>query len=121
MHDKTSCGLYRDSIVVTIALVCMTRPAAGLYRDSIVVTIALVCMTRRAAGLYRDSIVVTIALVCMTRPAAVLFLCCLYEAQGELLQSPRSSMSGSHCVKVLCSSFSEVHISATTHQTAFIF
>ena len=34
-------GLHRGSMAVTIALVCMTRPAAGLYRDSMVVTIAL--------------------------------------------------------------------------------
>ena len=50
------------------------------------------------------------------------FLACLYEVQGELLQSPRSSVSAftSHCIEVLCSSFSKVHILTTTHQKAYI-
>ena len=55
----------------------------------------------------------------------VTFLARLYEVQGELLQSPRSSVSvsafPSHCDKVLFPSFPKVHISTATHQKAFIF
>ena len=51
------------------------------------------------------------------------FLARLYEVQGKLLKSPRSSASASpsHCDKVLHASFSKVHISTATHQKAFIF
>ena len=37
-----------------------------------------------------------------------LFLARLYEVQGELLWSSRLSTFASHCVKILCSSFSKV-------------
>ena len=54
-----------------------------------------------------------------------IILACLYEVQGELLQSPRSSESTSafpsHCDKVLFPSFPKVHISTASHQKAFIF
>ena len=48
------------------------------------------------------------------------FLARLYEVQGELLQSPRSSAFPSHCDKVLFSSFPKVHISTAKVTMTYI-